>query len=222
MSGSFSNTRRKPCSAPSFASEVPGSVTATKCEPSPCSEWKYLNCDIVSIVPPDFDETMNSVVPRSRASRTARISSGCVESSTCRRTAPSPNERRKTSGPRLEPPMPSSTASVMPASRTSAANARRSSASADSRSAMSSQPSRSVSSGVPSGAHRVPSRSQRRRTTCSSAAALSRSSTGVWRPAGSWLSMLMVRRLTRTSTALRRPGSGRKASGAPGRRDLPM
>ena len=62
MSGSFSNTRRKPCSAPSFASEVPGSVTATKCEPSPCSEWKYLNCDIVSIVPPDFDETMNSVV----------------------------------------------------------------------------------------------------------------------------------------------------------------
>ena len=151
MSGSFSNTRRKPCSAPSFASEVPGSVTATKCEPSPCSEWKYLNCDIVSIVPPDFDETMNSVVPRSSASRTARISSGCVESSTCRRTLPSPNERRKTSGPRLEPPMPSSTASVMPASRTSAANARRSSASADSRSAMSSQPSRSVSSGGPLG-----------------------------------------------------------------------
>ena len=77
-------------------------------------------------------------------------------------------------------------------------------------------------SAVPSGAHRVPSRSQRRRTTCSSAAALSRSSTGVWRPAGSWLSMLMVRRLTRTSTALRRPGSGRKASGASGRPDLPM
>ena len=173
---------------------MPGSVTATKCFPSPWSEWKYLNCDIVSIVPPDFDETMNSVVPRSTASRTLRIWSGCVESSTWSLTAPSPNESRNTSGARLEPPMPSSTASVMPSSRTSAANVRRSSASAAIRSAMSSQPRRSVSSGVPAGAQSVPSRSQTRRATCWSAAAATRSATRVSRSDGSWLSIgLMVR-----------------------------
>ena len=47
-----------------------------------------------------------------------------MESSTCRRRPPgtSPNERRMTSGPSDEPPMPSSTASVNPAARHSCAN----------------------------------------------------------------------------------------------------
>ena len=91
---------------------MPGSVTATKCAPSLWRSWKNLNCDIVSIVPPDLEETMNSVFSRSIAAAVAATWSGCVESSTCRRIAGSGHERRNTSGARLEPPMPSSTASV--------------------------------------------------------------------------------------------------------------
>ena len=109
--------------------------------------------------------------------------------------------------------MPSSTASVIPASRTSAPNAVRSSTSA--RQPLGDvQPAEAVGElracpRAPTGCRRGPRSGGR---PARSAAACSRSSTGAWRPAGSWLSMLMVRGLTRVSTALRRPASARKAS----------
>jgi hypothetical protein len=43
-------------------------------------------CESVSIVPPDFDETMNSVVFRSTVRSTSSTAPGSVESSTCRRS----------------------------------------------------------------------------------------------------------------------------------------
>ena len=67
----------------------PGSVIATKWPPSPTSEQKCANSDSVSIVPPDFEETTNSVrcevdlLARPRGSPPAS-----VESSTCRRGLP--------------------------------------------------------------------------------------------------------------------------------------
>ena len=64
-------------------------MTSTKCEPSPCSPWKCLNSEIVSIVPPDLVETMNSVFSTSISRSTASICSGSVESRTCRRSPPS-------------------------------------------------------------------------------------------------------------------------------------
>jgi hypothetical protein len=85
----------------------------------------------------------------------------------------------------------------MPSSRIWAANALRSSASAASRSAMSSQPSRLVTSGVPSGAHSVPSRSQIRALTRSAPAACNRSETGASNSDGRWLWMVMVTRSPR-------------------------
>ena len=78
-------------------------------------------CESVSIVPPDFDETMNSVVlevdrrARARARRPGRSSRARAGAG---RPGISPKERRITSGPRLEPPMPSSTASVKPSALT--------------------------------------------------------------------------------------------------------
>ena len=45
----------------------PGSVIATKWRPSPTSDQKCANSDSGSIVPPDFEETMNSVRSRSTA-----------------------------------------------------------------------------------------------------------------------------------------------------------
>ena len=77
------------------------------------SEWKSLNCDIVSIVPPDLEETMNSVLSRSIASidRLDLVRVRGVEH-VQRIALARADERRNTSGARLEPPMPSSTASV--------------------------------------------------------------------------------------------------------------
>ena len=130
---------------------------ATKCCPSGISEKKCANSDSGSIVPPDLEETMNSVRAGSTAAVTARTLAASVESSTCRR-GPSPcpaKERRSTSGASEEPPMPSSTASVKPSLRTSAAKASRSPSSARMRSAIVSQPSRFATSGVPGGPHSV-------------------------------------------------------------------
>ena len=125
---------------------------------------------------------MNSVVRDvDRVGDRAAPASGSVESSTCSRSAPSAGglERRNTSGARLEPPMPSSTTSVMPSvARRRRRSARISSRSSSSLSAIVSQPSRSSSSGVPAGAQSVPSRRQIRRTTSSSRALRSRSATG--------------------------------------------
>ena len=66
--------------------------------------------------------------------------------------------------------MPSSTTSVSPSSRAPRTNSRIAGRSSSSLSAIVSQPSRSSSSGVPDGAHSVPSLRQIRRTTSSSAA----------------------------------------------------
>src|SRR5436190_1650141 len=75
--------------------------------------------------------------------------------------------------------MPSSTASVSPSARHSATNASSASASSSILSAIVSQPRRLVTSGVPSGAHSVPSCCQIRRATSSSAARRTRSASGV-------------------------------------------
>ncbi len=68
----------------------------------------------VSVVPPDLLDTMNRVRSRSRAASVARTAAGSVESQMRRWSAPSAGAkvRLSTSGARLEPPMPSSTASV--------------------------------------------------------------------------------------------------------------
>ncbi len=103
MQGSLRNTRRKPRSVASASSGLPGSVTATKRDPSPpVRSQKCAKCESVSIVPPDFDETTNTVRSRSTAPSSARTAAGSVESSTCRRSAP--KERRSTSGASDEPP----------------------------------------------------------------------------------------------------------------------
>jgi len=47
-------------------------------------EWKYANSDSGSIVPPDLEDTRNSVRCRSICSPTARTVAASVESSTCR------------------------------------------------------------------------------------------------------------------------------------------
>src|SRR5918995_408342 len=83
-------------------------------------------CESVSMVPPDFEETMKRVLSRSIWRSTSRIAPGSVESSTCRLMPPgtSPYDRRITSGPRLDPPMPSSTACSRPSAFADSANSR--------------------------------------------------------------------------------------------------
>ncbi len=104
-------------------------------------------CESVSTVPPDFDETTKSVFWRSILPSTSRTAPGSVESSTCSRGEPgmSPKERRITSGPRLEPPMPSSTTSLN--FEHDSANERRSSPCSSIFSLIVSQPRRSPISG---------------------------------------------------------------------------
>ena len=69
-------------------------------------------------VPPDFEDTRNSVRSGSIASAVERTVAGTVESSTASLGCPSisPNVCLRTSGPRLLPPMPSRTRCVMPES----------------------------------------------------------------------------------------------------------
>ena len=84
---------------------------------------KYLKWLDGSMVPPDLLAKMNRVRFRSSCPRTESIQAGSVVSSTKRRgyfgfwKTP-----RITSGARLEPPIPSSTAWVKPAARISSAN----------------------------------------------------------------------------------------------------
>ena len=62
MLGSPANVRRKACLAASSSRPEPGSVIATKRLPSSStSEKKCANSDSGSIVPPDLEETTNSV-----------------------------------------------------------------------------------------------------------------------------------------------------------------
>ena len=118
-----------------FSSDEPGSVIATKCCDAPprpsaaCARSKkYCLKMFGSSVLPDLLDTMNSVRAQIDRLSMRRICAGSVESSD-RAAAGSracvPKVSASTSGPRLEPPMPSSSASVKPARLTSAANASR-------------------------------------------------------------------------------------------------
>ena len=127
--------------------------------PSSTSEKKCANSDSGSIVPPDFDETTNSVrcevdraldradpggvrrVQHVQRARSGRAGSGPL----------GPNERRRTSGASEEPPMPSSTMSRSSSSCASAANSSSAPSSPSIRSAIVSQPRRLATSGVPDG-----------------------------------------------------------------------
>src|SRR3954452_20035687 len=93
---------------------------------------------------------MNSVLPMLTALPIARTCAGSVESSTCNFGKPGccPKVCVITSGPRLDPPMPSTTASVNPCPFTQAAKSRQSVSLLCSVEALSSQPSH-LSSSVP-------------------------------------------------------------------------
>src|ERR1700682_6347002 len=76
-----------------------------------------------SSVLPDLLETIHTVLERSTLLSMALICAGSVESSTCNSGYPSifPNVMRSTSGHRLEPPIPRSSACLNPACFTYAA-----------------------------------------------------------------------------------------------------
>ena len=136
MSGGFTKARRKPSAVARSPSAVSGSVIATKCAParssptaSSTTRRKYLYNILGSMVPPDFDETRNSVLAGSISPATLRTREGTVESSTINRgrSGTAPIDCPITSGPSELPPMPSNTTCSNPASRTESANARKSS-----------------------------------------------------------------------------------------------
>ena len=133
------------------------------------------------MVPPDFDETMNSARAGSMERVTVPTRSGTVESSTVRAGKPGalPMHCRSTSGPRLLPPMPSSTTSRTPSPRTSSANDCRSLTCSVMSREIVSQPSRSVIS-VGSSFQTVWSLSQIRATTLSRASCVSAVVTFFW------------------------------------------
>ena len=158
MVGSPANTRMLRVFA-SCSSAEPGSVIAMNCSPAPTFAQKYSKCESVSRVPPDFDETMNIVLLRSRDFSACRIIAGCVVSSTCSCFAP--NVCFSTSGASEEPPMPSRT-NVSNFLRASAANSAISPARSCIRLGSSSQPSH-LSSSAP--VQMVASRSQIRSTS---------------------------------------------------------
>jgi hypothetical protein len=82
--------------------------------PSGTSEWKCLNSDSVSIVPPDLVETTNSVFEVERRPAPRGSPRGRSSRARAARAPPpgAPKVRHSTSGARLDPPIPSSTASV--------------------------------------------------------------------------------------------------------------
>ena len=156
MSGGLRKTRRKLRSRASFSSGVPGSVIATKCEPSGvraqnCSMWEF-----VSSVVPDLLAITYSVSSGGSSSVTRATAAGCVVSSTTSSSAPSaaPYVRANTSGARLDPPIPHSTAVRKPSDAAFFAKASRSGTCSSIVSITVSQPSRSVIS-VGSGFHSV-------------------------------------------------------------------
>ena len=130
MSGSLRNTRRKPCSSASSWSGLPGSVMATNCRPLPPCPLEEVaevreRLDRPAGLRGDEEERLREV---ERALERRARAPGSVESSTCSRRPrwSGPNDRRMTSGPSDEPPMPSSAQSVRPSRFTSSANAARS------------------------------------------------------------------------------------------------
>src|SRR5579871_394274 len=133
----------------------PGSVTAMKWLPTlsaptflfTCSK-KYCLKMFGSSVLPDLLETMQSVFFRSSFFSSALICKGSVESRTCISGKPLilPNVMRRTSGQRLEPPMPSNTTCLNLRFFTSAASSLNEFAFASCSSVTESQPSQLLSS----------------------------------------------------------------------------
>ena len=75
-----------------------------------------------SSVVPDFEDTKNSVFSKSSSSSSVLICCGSVESRTRSRGSPAvweANVNERTSGQRLDPPIPSTTACLKPADRMS-------------------------------------------------------------------------------------------------------
>src|SRR6185312_11722777 len=108
MVGSPAKTARKPRFRASDSSSEPGSVMAANASARPPVQCqKKSRWHRVSSVVPDFEEARNSVRAGSRESAARRMAAGCVVSRTCRCSLS--NVRRRTSGARLEPPMPRST-----------------------------------------------------------------------------------------------------------------
>ena len=122
-------TSRKPSALARRASSVPSSVIATKWSAQRGTDdsrraRKCAASEFGSIVVPDLLASRYNVCSGGVAA--ARTAAGSVESSMCSAGHPgaTPITARRTSGARLEPPMPSSTTCVKPSRRTPEANVR--------------------------------------------------------------------------------------------------
>src|SRR6516164_6521654 len=133
----------------------PGSVTAmnrlpTSSSPTACliRSKKYCLKMLGSSVLPDLLDTMQRVFLRSSLFSSSLICAGSVESRTCSSGKPAtlPKVMRRTSGQRLEPPIPSSTTCLNLIFLTSSANCLKAARLAICSSAMVSQPSQLFSS----------------------------------------------------------------------------
>src|SRR5215213_9285311 len=164
MVGSPAKTARKPRLRASDSRSEPGSVTAAKdWARLPAQSQKKSRWQRVSSVVPDFEETTKSVRAGSSAPAARRMAAGCVVSRTCRWSLS--NVRRRTSGARLDPPMPRrTTESNWP--NPTAANSSSSVTRWRIRSGSSSQPSQRFSSRP---VQSVASRAQRRSTSSAGA-----------------------------------------------------
>ena len=131
MSAGFRNTRRIPSSRASRSNAEPWSVIAVKRRPgsgTPASSRrarKYRYWESVSIVRPDLLETRKNVRSSRCVVSAVRMDPGSVESRTSRVGAPGDGAitSARTSGARLEPPIPRSSTRVNPSDRISVANA---------------------------------------------------------------------------------------------------
>ena len=210
-SGRRSSARRTRCGgsrrhARSARASIRGSVMATNWRPAPTRprEWatrskKYCRKTFGSSVLPDLLATITSVRSRSTRLSTARTCAGSVESSTWR-SRPSgwrPNVRASTSGHKLEPPMPSSSACVKPSARASPAIVASSGSRRRPAGTASSQPSH-VASSAP--VQSEASRAHRRRVPSAASQAASAAFTSATSGAGP----LQVCRFTRTPEEERR------------------
>ncbi len=157
MLGSPKKIRRKPSCSAVCCSFDPGSVIAMNLLAASCSpifcftrSKKYCLKIFGSRVAPDLLETKNRVWDRSILFSKVLICAGSVESRTCRSGKPAmwPNERRSTSGQRLEPPIPRSNALEKPERFTSSANSLNCAVCRRCSLTMSSQPSHLASSSL--------------------------------------------------------------------------
>ena len=165
MSGRFSKVARNRRSAASFASSEPGSVMTANCSGRPLRAQNVSRWLRVSMVEPDFDDARKRVASSGHSWLMRATAAGSVVSST--RSSARPPEggkvRARTSGKRLEPPMPMTTTWVRPSAAAVVANVSSRSRSARISGATSSHPSRSATS-VGSSCQTVWSRAQIRST----------------------------------------------------------